>query len=291
MIDRPFILGFVGIGWSVLFSRIGSEKYSEDIHWIRKMLRPEDYSTFDQLTDRHLQHLENDRLYFWLSLLLWVLGAVAVSWTLYGPRQASAVLPAWWFGGNGRFWRLLALFLLGFPASLLAVTLGCMLFVHTGYVRSLARLRFWRSAKLCLMAFQPVMRVNRIAYLSWSAGVAIFGLLTRAVPSIPYLVFLGMIGAIAAITFAGPTLAVRRKLEDLAQERLEFALARLPQPAGGAGIDDSLETVQQLENSVDVHSVLTDLNWQYLQGVFTAFLVPVIVAVISSLMTTWLSRP
>lgn len=291
----PFILGVIGTAWSLSFYWIGSEHYKDYLKSLRTALDPKVRRDYHRKKNAHIKKLGENRIYFIVSVVLWLIGVGIVTADMYNvlpdylPHPLKAFPPEWRTPDNLRLYRLASIWIFGLPVALLLCTLGILIVQHTFFMVRISRLKYIPSQHLCYLYIQPLIRVNILAAASWSVGVALFGLLFRNDYSIKVMVFLGLLGMVATIAFFWPIWFFEKKLTEIRLQRVNV-LAHVT--------ETKLEVVSENPNQWSEVFVLEENLgklisgpsspvglWRYIIYLLSSFIIPIVTAVLGTLIT------
>jgi hypothetical protein len=300
-ISLPLWLGTTGIVWSLLFYWLGSDNYGASIDLVKQALAEKEHEDFETIKSAHLNRIKNHSIYFPAALAIWVFSMILVIGDMHHSPfthlpKPSGVLGAEWHQMDSPWSRIWAIAIFGVPITLLIVTLGLQIILHTVFLRRITKLQFVESQHIAFVRLRPLLRVNILAAFGWSIGIALFGILFKskytAVTAGSYL-FLGLLGTIPMIAFFPPILMLHEKLKDLGLNRLSVlekgALDNLKLVGGRKFCEDAegWQKVFTLEEQISKQATdqLFAIGWRYVAYIVSAFIIPIVTAVIATVIT------
>jgi hypothetical protein len=292
----PFILGTIGIIWSLSFYWIASEHYKYYLNSLKTALDAEDRRSYSRKKNAHIIRIGNNRIYFIATVVLWVIGILLVSADMYNvlpdylPHPLKAFPPEWRTLDDFRLLRLASIWVFGLPVTLLLWTLGQLIILHTFFMVRISRLKYVPSQYLCYLYIQPLIRVNILAAASWSIGVALFGLLFRNDYSVKVLVFLGLLGMVATLAFFWPIWFFEKKLTEIRLHRVNV-LAPATQIKLNLVSKDPNKWSEVFLLEENLAKLISDSSspvglWRYIFYLMSSFIIPILTAVLG----TWITN-
>ena len=292
----PIILTTTGIIWSILFYLIGSQNYADYLTLYETALDPVESATYNELKSAHLKGIGNDRNHFIVTILIWLM-LVLIAWAdMYRflpdtfPRPLKVLGPEW-TSASLRPFRLATIYILGFVVTLLVWTLGKQIIQHTLFLIRINYLKCVPSAHLYFLRFRPLLRINILGAFGWAVGVAHFGLLFRTSYGSLQIAFLGLLGMVAAVALFWPTLLFQEKLRQIGMIRVDALVAAAKEKLELTSKDparwsDLFLIEEQMGKQATDLSLAVGLR--YVGYLLTAFVIPVLIAIISTLVTKYL---
>lgn len=302
-VSLPLLLGTTGIIWSLLFYWLGSDSYEASIALVEHALAENDRDKFKDLKSAHLGRLGNRwvpavGIIVWLFFLILVIADMYHSPFTHFPRPVG-VLGEQWTPMDSPLARIWALAVFGVPITLLILTLGLQIIFHTVFLRRVTGLQYVESQHIAFVRLRPLLRVNILAAFGWSMGIALFGILFKSKYTIASYFFLGMLGMIPMVAFFLPIWLLNEKLKDIGLIRLalleESAVAKLKLVANQKLSDENAKRwgeIFSLEEQISKQASdqLFAIGWRYIAYVVSAFVIPIVTAVIATVITNSLAK-
>ncbi len=290
----PVILTTTGIIWSILFYLIGSQNYADNLALYETALDPADSTTYKELKSAHLKGIGNDLNHFIVSILIWVVGGVIAWADMYRtlpdnfPSPLKVLGPEWTAPDLLRPYRLATIYIFGFIVILLVWTLGRQIILHTLFLVRINYLKCVPSAHLYFLRFRPLLRINILGAFGWAVGVAHFGLLFRTSYGTLQIAFLGLLGMVAAVALFWPILLFQEKLREIGMIRINTLVTSAREKIELTSTDpaswsDLFLIEEQMSKQATDLSLAVGLR--YLGHLLTAFVIPIFIAIISTLVT------
>ncbi len=295
-LDKPLILGGIGIAWVLYACRITTQKYLRLLHGVREVLDDNAYASFDFFRDQALASMGRTGRLLIISAITYaaiMVGSV-FAWSGWARGTWMAfvlILPEPWYLAPGLIWRVLAVSSMAVPVTFLLCSTGMIFLIHLRLVHRLQALHFVYSPPTFLNRIQPFLRTSVVTALTWSVGVCLLVILPDERPRGLLLLYTAMAG-IGAAGFMLPLLVFRRKLTELQTERREaitrFILdAMRDPPKSKAELLELMSLEEQLDTNQREGTLL--IEWRYAVWLFISFILPVGVNVIASKLTDFLN--
>jgi hypothetical protein len=296
ILSLPVILTMTGIIWSILFYLIGSQNYADYLALYETALDSAEGATYQKLKSVHLKSIGNDFNHFVVSALIWLVGVIVAWADMYRvlpdnfPRPLQVLGPEW-MSSDLRPYRLATIYIFGFIVTLLVWTLGRQIILHTLFLVRINYLKCVPSAHLYFLRFRPLLRINILGAFGWAVGVAHFGLLFRTSFGTLQIAFLGLLGMVAAVALFWPTLLFQEKLREIGMVRINTLVDAAKEKLALTSTDparwsDLFLIEEQMAKQATDLSLAVGLR--YLGYLLTAFVIPVLIAIISTLVTKYL---
>jgi len=296
-LQRPLFLFTAGIMWTLFFYLMCAQDYKQHLALLRLALKPKEVDYFNRLKARHLRNLGMDRRYLIPSLIIWSVGLIIIWLDIYGflPTTIPSplrMLPTEWVSLDYRPVRLIALAVFGLPITALIWTTGWFIVSHSSFLARISRLKYIDSPNLYFLRLQPLLQINMLAAFSWSVGVSMVAYYLRTARLPPLIIFIVILQSVATYAFFLPTWLFQKKLRKIGLRRIKSLLFASKQGFDPLDPDPTKwSELLLLEDQIAKQLAEPSFNvWlKYIGYLVTTFLIPLLTAIIGTLLTTWLA--